>query len=72
MKDLHRYHVNGRKKTKEEIMDSILSNYKVKCPCGHTLIIINTPKVICHHCGHYVYRSEQDEFREKMRRVLNG
>ena len=72
MEDLHRYHVNGKKKTKEEIMESILSNYKVKCKCGHTLIIIGKPKVICNHCGYYVYRDEREEFKDKMRSVLNG
>lgn len=72
MKDLHRYHTNGRKKTKEEIMDSVLSKYKVKCKCGHVLIITNKDKVVCSHCGHYVYKNQKEEFKDRMRRVLNG
>lgn len=72
MQDLHRYHVNGKKKTKEEVLESVLSNYKVKCKCGHTLVIISKPKVVCSHCGKYVYKNKQEEFKDRMRRVLHG
>lgn len=70
--DLHKYHTNGRKKTKEEIYDSILSNYKVKCKCGHVLVIVGKDKVICSHCGYYVYKNKKEEFKDKMRSALNG
>ena len=72
MQDLHRYHTSGRKKSKEEIMDSILANYKVKCKCGHTMIIIHKDKIPCSYCGNYVYRSERDKFKDKMRSALRG
>lgn len=70
--NLDKYHKNGKKKTKEEILESILSNYKVKCRCGHTLIIVGKPKVICNHCGYYVYKNKQEEFKDRMTRVLHG
>lgn len=70
--NLDKYHKNGKKKTKEEILESILSNYKVKCRCGHTLIIVGKPKVICSHCGYYVYKDEKEEFKDRMMRVLHG
>lgn len=70
--DLNRFHVNGKKKSKEEILASILNNYKVKCKCGHTLILIGRDKVICNHCGYYVYKDKKQEFQERMRKLLNG
>ena len=29
----------GRKRRKEEIIDSYYQNFKVKCPCSHTIFI---------------------------------
>jgi hypothetical protein len=72
MNYLDRYHKSGRRKTKDEILESELTKHKVKCKCGHTLIIIGKTKVICNHCGYYVYRDEREEFKDKMRSALNG
>lgn len=70
--EVRKYSVSGRKKTKEEILESHLTNYKVKCKCGHTIIIIKRDKVLCNFCGHYVYRNKKEEFKDKMRSLING
>lgn len=72
MNYLDRYHKNGRRKTKDEIFESELTKHKVKCKCGHTLVIIDKPRKICSHCGNWVYKNKQEEFKAKMRSVLNG
>lgn len=44
----------------------IVNKYKVKCKCGHVLVIINRPYDICSWCGRKVYRSKKDEFEDKL------
>lgn len=68
-----KYSTTGRKKTKEEIIDSYYSQFKVKCKCGHVVVIspINTKK-LCSFCGNYIYRDKKDEFKERMKEKLNG
>lgn len=48
-----------------------INKYKVKCECGHSLIIL--PKhinkrgyAICSNCGNKVYREERDKFKDKL------
>ena len=67
------YTSSGRKKTKEELKDSYYAQFKVKCKCGHTLLIspVNSKK-LCSYCGNYVYRNEKEKFKEKMKEILNG
>lgn len=62
---------SGRKRTQEEIVASYYSNYKVKCKCSHTMVMThNVDKKICSHCGNYVYRDKQAEFRDKINQEL--
>lgn len=68
--NVYRYSLSGRKKTKTEVFDSYLSNYKVKCKCGHTIVMVRRKKVLCSHCGYYVYKNKQEEFRDKMKGLL--
>lgn len=57
----------GRKKTKNEILDSYYSLYKVKCKCGHSMFMpYGTDKKICTHCGNYIYKFKEQEFKEKL------
>lgn len=65
-----KYSSTGRKKTKQELFESELSKYKVKCKCGHILILIRRNKAICTHCGHYVYKDKQEEFRDRMKGLM--
>lgn len=61
------YSATGRRKTKTEIMDSYYAQFKVKCRCGHSVLIspVNNKK-LCTHCGNYVYRDKKEEFMEKL------
>ena len=44
-----------------------LTKLKHKCKCGHTMIIpLFKDKIICSHCGHYVYKTKLDEFKNKL------
>lgn len=50
-----------------------LSNYKYKCKCGHTVVILrDMDKRLCTWCHHYVYKNKKDEFIDRMRGALNG
>ena len=47
------------------------SQFKVKCQCGHTLVI--SPKIgklLCNHCGNYVYSDKKLEFMEKLNKEM--
>ena len=49
-----------------------LSNYKYTCKCGHVVVMLRgTDKVLCTWCHHYVYKNKKDEFKDRMRSVLN-
>lgn len=66
-RDVRKYTSSGRKRTKQEIIDSYYSNYKVKCKCSHSVFMpYGTDKAICNHCGNYVYKNKQIEFKEKL------
>lgn len=52
-------------------LDEELAKHKVKCKCGHTAIILDVDKIICSHCGHYIYKNKKLEFRERMKKCLN-
>ena len=39
---------------------NVLATFKVKCECGHTMVFVtNREKIICTHCGKYVYRNKK-------------
>lgn len=53
----------------EEMIQRELNKYKRKCTCGHTIIFYNNSrrdKLICTHCGRYIYKSDLTEFKEKL------
>lgn len=61
--------------TNEEFkkMTQEYSKVKYTCKCSHRVIISNqVDKVICSHCGNYVFKNKKDEFifrmKEKMKR----
>jgi len=55
---------------KYEISDkafNVYTNSTIKCKhCGHSLLFGNKEKIICNHCGYYVYRNSKIEFKHKM------
>lgn len=48
---------------------SELSKYRRVCKCGHAMTFYRTSrrnKIVCTHCGNYVYKNDLIEFKEKM------
>ena len=42
------------------------------CECGHRMYISNKHhRLICNWCGRMVYRNKQDEFKNKLMRLIN-
>ena len=68
---LRKYSSTGRKRTQIEITDSYYSLYKVKCKCGHSILIMDrSGKAPCFHCGRMVYKSKRAEFKDKIKKEL--
>ena len=62
----------GKYNTSEKI-ENERAKYKVKCECGHTIVFypsIVKNKLICRHCGHYIYKNEKERFKELMKGKL--
>lgn len=57
-----------------EKMASYVSSHKKKCKyCGNPIFIIQSfdrNKTLCHNCGHFVYKNDIDEFRDKLKRQI--
>ena len=46
-----------------------LFRYKRQCKCGHVMFYHNNikkDKIICRYCGKYIYRTDLDEFKDKI------
>lgn len=49
-----------------------LASSRYYCYCGHSVII--NPKetrVLCTHCGHWVYKDKQRYFKERLRGYIH-
>ena len=56
-----------------EILAHELLKHTKKCKCGHSVLLIKTyrkDKVICTYCGRYVYRTDYDEFKDKLSNAM--
>lgn len=52
---------------KIEFLDNEFSKYRKYCKCGHSIILPKKAnKVICTFCGNYVYKTKQDEFKDRL------
>lgn len=53
---------------KEQKIDSVLAQIKVKCECSHVLYFpVYAPDIqICNHCGRKVYRNNKIRFKDIM------
>ena len=58
-----------RQSTSIKFMEE-LSKHKVKCKCGHVLVIVEKKCDICTWCGRKVYRSKKDEFEDKIKKIV--
>lgn len=60
-----------RIKSSKDLFYSKLDNCRVKCKCSHTMFMpYNENKMICNYCFRTVYRTEKDEFKDKLKKVL--
>lgn len=35
--------------------------------CGHSILLGRKDKIICHHCGKYVFKDDKAEFEYRMK-----
>lgn len=51
--------------------EDVFNRFKVKCKCSHTIIIPKTcDRVICSHCGYWVYKDKKTEIRYKLKEIM--
>lgn len=47
------------------------NNYMIKCKCSHTILFTGIKdRLICSHCGKYVYRNKKAEMKYKVKELL--
>lgn len=64
------YEINVKNIIDEKAL-SELEKLKVKCKCGHTMVMpVYVDEVICKHCGKKVQNNSKLYFMYKMRKVL--
>ena len=45
--------------------------YMRKCKCSHSILFTGRKdRLLCSHCGHYVYKDKQTELRYKLKEIL--
>lgn len=50
----------------------VFTKLSVYCKnCGHTLLVVNKDRLICSHCGHWVYKDDKTEFMYKLKEGMN-
>lgn len=48
-----------------------MSPYMVRCNCSHTMLLTNKKeRIICSHCGYWVYRDKKTEMKYKLKELL--
>ena len=59
-------------KDQEKLHNVITKNITKKCKCGHSVDVLGKKK-ICTHCGNYVFKNKEEEFKyrleEKIKRI---
>lgn len=48
-----------------------ISLSKVKCKCGHSVVIPNAERTICSWCGEWVYKNHLMEFKYNLKKAIN-
>ena len=60
-----------RIKSEKDKFYSKLASNRVKCKCSHTMFMpYNEDQMICNYCFRTVYRTEKEEFKDKLRKAL--
>lgn len=61
------------KKSVDEKFLSEMEELKVRCTCGHTMILpVYTDKTICTYCGKTNYNNTRLHFKYKIRKLMRG
>ena len=47
-----------------------LWKHKVKCKCSHTFVIGRQERALCSHCGNWVYKNKETEFKYKLQEKI--
>lgn len=51
----------------------IITQNKVKCMCGHSVIIPpHVDKVLCRWCGNFVFKNKEVEFKYRLKEKINN
>lgn len=56
-------------KDMEKLSNSI-SSCKVKCDCGHTVILAKQDVALCSWCGKYVFKNKEIEFKFRLKEQM--
>ena len=49
----------------------VFQNYVIKCKCSHSILFTGRKdRIICSHCGNYVYRDKKVEMKYKIKELL--
>lgn len=60
---MNKVRTRNKYKTFREIEkeDRIFGNYKVKCKCSHVVLFTRgKDRIICSHCGNYIYKDKKN------------
>ena len=58
-------------KLTKRLEQAITDYIKVKCPCGHSVDVYHD-KRICTHCGRYVFKNKEEEFKYRLNEKLKS
>lgn len=49
----------------------VYSNNRYYCNCGHSVVIFpKENKILCTHCGHWVFKNKKDEFKYRLKELI--
>jgi rRNA maturation endonuclease Nob1 len=64
------YYRHRLSKSDDKLLDSI-RNASYKCKrCGRTVVINKQDRALCPDCGHWVYKSDELEFKYKIKEAM--
>ncbi len=55
---------------KEDKIAEEKEKFKVQCKCGTKTVMSSADRTICRGCGHWIYRTKEIEFRERMKELI--
>lgn len=49
-----------------------LWKHNVRCKCSHAFVLMKKDRALCSHCGRWVYRTPEIEFKYKLQEKMKG